>query len=267
MAIDTNVLDTVRPSRRTVVRGAAWSVPVVSMAATAPAFAASTCISRSSDWRLDWGTSAWTVSKPTADGTHTGVATVVGPANSTPITVTFTSTMVRASGSARRASDNLTVPTTTNIGNLGANARALNIAHDDGIVAGRDDYRQEIRISFSRAVTNLAFTITDIDTQTSAWSDRVELSPSVSTEVSPTGSEVIGRGLDESESSNNRGPWRRTANDNIDNAGDNSGNVNVTYASRAAGAGNAFTLTFWTAIGGGNQRIFLSDFTFTALTC
>lgn len=267
MPIDTNALETVRPSRRTVVRGAAWSVPVVSMAATAPAFAASTCIARSSNWRLDWGTTEWTVSKPTTDGAHTGVATVVGPANSTPITVTFTSTMVRANGSARRASDNLTVPTTTNIGNLGANEKALNIAHDDGIVAGRDDYRQEIEISFSRAVTNLAFSITDIDSQSNSWSDRVELSPSVSSEASPTGSEVVGRGRDENETNNDRGPFRRTANDNIDNTGDNSGNVNVTYASRGAGAANAITLTFWTAVGGSNQRIFLSDFTFTASTC
>ena len=31
-----------RPTRRTLVRGAAWSVPVVALAATAPAFAAST---------------------------------------------------------------------------------------------------------------------------------------------------------------------------------------------------------------------------------
>ena len=33
----------VSPSRRSVVRGAAWSVPVVAVAATAPAFAASPC--------------------------------------------------------------------------------------------------------------------------------------------------------------------------------------------------------------------------------
>lgn len=37
--------DVGRPSRRTVVRGAAWTVPVVSIAATAPAFAASPNIS------------------------------------------------------------------------------------------------------------------------------------------------------------------------------------------------------------------------------
>ena len=35
-------LGTTRPSRRTVVRGVAWSAPVVALAATAPAFAAST---------------------------------------------------------------------------------------------------------------------------------------------------------------------------------------------------------------------------------
>lgn len=35
-------ITTARPTRRTLVRGAAWSVPVISVAAVAPAFAAST---------------------------------------------------------------------------------------------------------------------------------------------------------------------------------------------------------------------------------
>lgn len=37
--------DVVRPSRRTVVRGAAWTVPAVAVATTAPAFAASPNVS------------------------------------------------------------------------------------------------------------------------------------------------------------------------------------------------------------------------------
>lgn len=269
MAFDTNTRETVRPSRRTVVRGAAWSVPVVSMAATAPAFAASACIPRSADWRLDWGTTDWAVSKPSLDGVHTGVATIDGPSNSTPIVVTFTSTMVRSSAASRRADENLTVSTVTNVGGLGAAERALNISHDTGIVAGRGNYRQEVAIKFNRAITNLAFTVTDIDSQAAAqnltWSDRVAFSPDISTYAAPTGSEVVGRGRFEGETATNRGPFRRTASENVGNVGDNSGNVNVNYAARAANS--AFTLTFWTETAGGNQRIFLSDFTFTASTC
>ena len=37
----STALSDVRPTRRSIVRGAAWSVPVVAVAATAPAFAAS----------------------------------------------------------------------------------------------------------------------------------------------------------------------------------------------------------------------------------
>ena len=45
-----------RPTRRTLVRGAAWSVPVVSIAAAAPAFAAS-CDTQ--PYLLDWGVTSF----------------------------------------------------------------------------------------------------------------------------------------------------------------------------------------------------------------
>ncbi len=45
-----------KPTRRTLVRGAAWSVPVVAIAATAPAFAASlNALSASASAALKWG--------------------------------------------------------------------------------------------------------------------------------------------------------------------------------------------------------------------
>ena len=43
MTQDTATLTAVRPSRRTVTRAAAWTVPVIAVAATAPAYAASPC--------------------------------------------------------------------------------------------------------------------------------------------------------------------------------------------------------------------------------
>ena len=49
-------LAAVRPTRRTIIRGAAWSVPVVSIAAVAPAFAASVDASgASASPALKWG--------------------------------------------------------------------------------------------------------------------------------------------------------------------------------------------------------------------
>jgi len=44
-----------RPTRRTLVRGAAWSVPVVSIAAAAPAFAASGTSSLTGGAAVKWG--------------------------------------------------------------------------------------------------------------------------------------------------------------------------------------------------------------------
>ena len=50
----TNTL--ARPTRRTLVRGAAWSVPVVSIAAAAPAFAASGTSGLTGGAAVKWGT-------------------------------------------------------------------------------------------------------------------------------------------------------------------------------------------------------------------
>jgi len=52
----STTMSAARPTRRTLVRGAAWSVPVVAIAATAPAFAASVSARLSSDnTPLKWG--------------------------------------------------------------------------------------------------------------------------------------------------------------------------------------------------------------------
>src|SRR5689334_18432742 len=110
MAIDTNVLDTVRPSRRSVVRGAAWSVPVVSMAATAPAFAAS-CMSTNSTYALDWNTAS--IQRSTNGNANTAYILAAGGSGSAPIGVTLTST---TTGSVTRATGNLQVSTNANSG-------------------------------------------------------------------------------------------------------------------------------------------------------
>ena len=73
-------------TRRTLVRGAAWSVPVVAVAATAPAFAASPCSDRYS-YLLNWGATPYTRANA-----RNGSATVAS-ADSTAVTVTFLSTL------------------------------------------------------------------------------------------------------------------------------------------------------------------------------
>jgi hypothetical protein len=257
--------DVTLPSRRNVVRTAAWTVPVVAATVGAPAFAAS-CGSTTHTWRLDWSndntTDTFSTSYPaatTSGGIQTGVATITGPVGSAPLAVTFRSQMY---GTMQRDGDNLKVsnalsPAANNVGGLGQGA-GLNVSHLAPIPSGRAN-RQEVSISFDRAVTGLSFTITDIDRQNNDWSDRVELTGS-RTYVGPN---INGDGTNGPGASNNA--WRPDDGGNVGN-GSNNGNLTVTYAGTIA-ANTPIVLTFWNSSGDGNQRIFLSDFTFNAAGC
>jgi hypothetical protein len=253
-------------SRRTLMRGAAWSVPVVAVAAQAPAFAASPCDPQA--YRVDWGTSGYT--PPPLTGAvrgSTAVATPTGATGGGPLSVSFSSTVV---GSVVRSADNMTVTGDTNIGNLGAAERGLTLSHDAPAVSGRAN-RQEVSISFARAVTGLSFTITDIDSSSGAWWDRVELSGTrTGTPVSRggiLGNFVLGDGTVGLELLAAFGPWRYfDTGTNVPNTGDNRGNIAVVYPGTIA-ANTPILLTYWSSTAGGNQRIFLSDFNFTARGC
>ncbi len=261
MAHDTEA-SLIRPSRRNVVRTAAWSVPVVAVAATAPAFAAS-CTTEYT-LKLDWGSDASQFNKA-LDG-NSATASATGPAGSTPLLVTFGSTYIRPNGQGdRRASNNLTVPTDTNIGGAGTGERALMLRHvNHG--EGRD-YHQVLTIRFGRAVTGLKFTMSDIDSLNDVFYDRVELDGTRTAVL--TG--VIGRGLNETHNGNNgsnasRGPWRSS--DSSNNAAITSGarNAEITYAGTIP-AGSPITLTYWSSRAGSEQFMFLGDFTFKAKNC
>jgi hypothetical protein len=49
----------------------------------------------------------------------------------------------------------------------------------------------------------------------------------------------------------------------VGNTGDNRGDVRVTYNQPVT----TIALDYWTSVGGSNQRIWLSDFSFTASSC
>lgn len=249
-----------RPTRRTLVRGAAWSVPVISVAAAAPAFAASPC--DVSTYTLNWAGGATALgvttyaapANPGGNGVKTGVATVNAPTGSlgSALTVTLKSTMF---GSMSRDGDNLTLSDETNVGGLGL-GRGLNISHADGIPSGYNN-RQEIAISFSRDVSELKFTITDIDAQNGDWIDQVSLSGTrTGTPVATT----QGAGTTDV-------PWMATAYGNrANNTG--GGNVGIEYTATIP-ANTSILFSFWNQNNGGNgnQRVFLSDMTFKAKGC
>jgi hypothetical protein len=258
------------PSRRNVVRTAAWTVPVVAATVAAPAFAAS-CGTTSYTWLLDWGNEDTTDSFSTAypspttngSGVRAGTATITGPTGTTPMTVTFTSTSV---GTDTRTNNNLRVDA-ANYPNIGGTGGTGLLLQHQNITSGRDNSRQEVVIAFGRLVSNLQFSVTDIDSNDQAGNssdfyDRVELTGTPSytfTARQGNNTYVIGSGT-------SADPWRMYDQDvatNDTGTNSNRGNVNLTYA----GPVSSITLTYWTSRGAGNQAIFLSDLSFSASGC
>lgn len=262
-------MSTTVQSRRNVVRTVAWTVPVVAASTAVPAYAAS-CGSTSYAWRLDWAdnttsdafTTSYSVAKPAgANAVHVGTAVVTGPSGSSPVTVTFRNSVV---GADRRHATNLTVENTANIGNLGAQERGLLLWNTD-ILEGRNASRQVVEVTFSRAVSNLRFTITDIDSNDQRGSgndyrDQVELTgvrTAVATSRVGGGFYVVGSGTQAS-------PWQMYDDDiPAADSADDRGNLAVTYP----GPVSSFRLDYWNASGNGQQAVFLGDFTFDALGC
>ncbi|CAM3666226.1 hypothetical protein [Nocardioides zeicaulis] len=260
--------DLVNPSRRTVVRGAAWSVPVVAVAATAPAFAASPCATLY-DFRLDWGTT------PYSRASARSATATVSSAGSTPLTVTFASTS-SSTGNVPDPARNLTVPANTGTGttadpvvtSLGGRPgeRGVMLYHQSSTI-GRDN-RQDVVITFSRPVRGLQFYVTDIDTITSpAYSDRVELvgrnASGTAVTYRSTNDGILGTGA-------NGDAWRRTDNSNVnENAAGAQTLVDFTTAAPGATTDvKSLVLTYWNATGGTQyHRVFLGDMTFSAFGC
>jgi hypothetical protein len=118
---------------------------------------------------------------------------------------------------------------------------------------------QDVTFTFSAAVSNISFTMYDIDNLAGGWGDRVQMltsgytySPAV---TSGTG-RVIGNGT-ATGTTNTTGPFRNN-NTNLNYGdGSNNGNVTITYA----GPITAFSFRYTNAAntGGGNQRIAVSD--------
>ncbi len=243
-------------TRRSLARGAAWSVPVIAVAAAVPAFAASPCVTTFS-YMLDWGNNAKTtyVAPIGTGATKVGTASALAPTGSAaaPVGVTFTSTYVTNNSTDRRASDNLTVPSTTNIGGLGANVQGLLVAHAS-TSSSRDGFRQQVVIHFDRSVSDLTFVITDVDSRDGGWYDQIELT---GTRTGTYNTRTL------TGSGTTADPWRNSSNNNSIGNTSSDGNVAIAYSTPVTD----ITLTFWSSENGSNQLIRLTDFAFTAAGC
>lgn len=118
---------------------------------------------------------------------------------------------------------------------------------------------QEISLTFSQAVYNVTFVITDIDNSSGNWSDRIIIvAPTTFTYTIPTGSTVIGAGQS-SGTTTTTGPFRNSQSNLNYNNSQNGGNVELTFP----GPMTTFTMRFQCAgQQSSNQLINLSNISF-----
>lgn len=257
------------PSRRTLVRGAAWSVPVVAVAATAPAYAASTCADGA--YQVRWGTDYVASTKSaTANRTGTSGTGVVGNAALT-LTVTNQFGGSMASGSAGGGVSNL-VASPWNVAGVGVPGLTIMQQVTTSTVAWWSSTRnplptprsgnfQRVTLTFNRPVWNLKFTITDIDSNSGQYQDRIAVSGNPAFTMNAG---VSGAGSDGA-------PWQPVNNNqNWDPQSETQGNVQVDYTGQPAAS--VYTITYWNdqagnISGDGLQGVFLGTLTFSSETC
>ena len=257
-----------RPTRRAVARGAAWTVPVLAVGAAAPLASASPCppVTYTLDWR-DPGTSTYTRTSAAE-----GFALVVPPGSAGPIVRVDVNALT--TGELELTSLNLTV-SAFGVGGLSPAQRGLVLSQRILTPAGSPtpgrDARQAMTLSFSDAstfapltVTDVAFTVTDIDSDTTVpnnFVDRVELAPAPTS--ASTGASVTGAGTVAS-------PFAPTGDDQpLDDTTSSLGNAAVGLA----GPVGAVTLTYWNATtrqlvppDDAIQQVYVTNISFTVVT-
>lgn len=260
------------PSRRTVTRAAAWSVPVVTMVATAPAYAASPCDPRSAT--VDWGdasrynranaTSA-TYTIPDPDGAGPGQA----------LTLTITNTFL---GSNTRLGDQLfnlnnnwgsndNLRPTTGVGGSGNGTSSLELHqsprdNNQKVSTWTGTTNKSITtFTFSRAVTNLTFTLRDIDSAQNDFWDGIALTGAAFSSGKANAGYVTGTGA-------LGNPFRADGTNRGVADGSTDGNVTITMPSVTS-----FELHYWNLsdssafLVDGDQAVYLSGFSFDYKPC
>jgi hypothetical protein len=188
--------------RRAITRGAAWSIPVVSLAVAAPAMAASGCtpVTGVLSWK---GQAAGSLLNKTLATTVPGVT----------LTVT-------ASGDTGAANNGV-----RSTGPIGG-ATSLLLLHSEN---DNTDTTQTVVLKFSAKVSNLSFTFLDIDssrdkvrgnTYDNHWQDKIAILPAPAGQTK--GSTVTGSGT-------TAAPWRSIDQDTPVSDTGTTGNVGVSW--------------------------------------
>ncbi|MGC4112952.1 MAG: hypothetical protein QM747_21550 [Nocardioides sp.] len=196
-----------RATRRSVVRTGAWAVPVVATAVASPAYAV------------------------TSGCTRRGEGALVADDDGVVTSLTFPGGVSAVVEYAKHNGPTVLDPFDGETGHefetdYGTPWSYLRLHHPEGMEQGDT---LTLTITFSEPVTNLAFTVTDIDQYRGQWDDRVSLAPE-SFAVTAKGRRVTGSGT-------SADPFRSNQKGNIDSA---SGDVSVVWP----GTIQVLTLTY-----------------------
>lgn len=221
---DPIVREVTSHSRRTVVRGAAWSVPVIAVATAAPAFAASPCATKTALMPVTWAASTGTTRQTgtAANGTTVNVTAAYTASGLTPGSL---GTGNMSPQSAARASDSFAIVNNT-----------------PAALGDPSTNFQTVTFAFTQPVFGLTFSIDDIDRGSGYW-DHVSIASTPAETPGATfgsGSTITGAGVDGNA-------WRTTSTGGGDNLASQS--VTVTYADGLVGI-SQLRLKFWSTVNG-----------------
>jgi hypothetical protein len=243
------------PTRRTVVRSAAWAVPAVAVVSAAPAFAASNCTTYSV---TNFGLTNGVLSNN--GDTWTGTHVVAGQPS---IWMQVSSTRT---GSMQAYTEHF--GTVSNAGGTGRPGLRLHQRRATANVGSAQAAHAGVyTVTFERPVTNLVVTLTDIDLARESqnygrqWDDRVTITSPAAWSVLTHGDNILGTGADVSNA------LRTETNSNLPNT---SGLGNVTLG--FTGPVSQFTINYWNGFSNADsdsrsQLIFLNSISFEHEVC
>jgi hypothetical protein len=213
-------------ARRSLVKGAAWTLPVLAVAAPAPAYAVSPCTTLTS------GSLVWSnASEYNRTSANRGDGMVPLGSSGSTVGVAIESTFTGYTA-LTTAPANLSVLAT--VGNTGAAGLSFTQVASSGLVTGNPLNNQTVKFTFTQAVYHLSFLLTDFDYLANQYQDGMAISGPAFTATVPSGSTVVGSGTMLS-------PFRSSGTAAYDNSASGARNVKITFA----GPVSTFSLVYW----------------------
>lgn len=247
------------PSRRSVIRAAAWTVPAVSIAVAAPAYAACSTPQPVAG-SLDWDGEGVVY---TRGGDGKSASALYSKPGAAPLTVTMSATYTPGMQPGAESGSNNNFGRQSRVGGLNVGGLVLEQSATTDTPQG-NSARGSYTFLFDREVTNLTFRLTDIDSQYGDFWDVVQLT---------SGYSVVSQAGRISSDNKGLGGAPRFYTDWVanpaDNVTDGRGNLQLRYG----GPIRSFTITYWNGAHSfanwidTDQVIYLTDMTFDVASC